>query len=327
MTHLTHLIQSYGVLIVFGVVLLEQIGLPMPAFPILIVAGALAVDSDVSWPLCLAVSVAACLAADYFWFRAGRYYGKRILRLLCKISLSPDYCVSQTEDKFSRYGPKSLVVAKFIPGFNTIAPPLAGAMGTATARFVWLSVAGGLLWSGVGIGLGAAFHGSVDDVLGALETMGGTALLVVLGLLALFVLFKYVERRRFQAGLGVPRITIGELRALIEAGHDPVFIDARSITAQQLESAIPGALIYKDCAPDRLMATLDKDRHIVVYCSCPNDVTAAQVAKEFLANGFHRTRPLQGGLDAWNAHCRTADEVSGSMADGVAAQVAPAHRH
>jgi membrane protein DedA with SNARE-associated domain/rhodanese-related sulfurtransferase len=310
MNQLAHLIQSYGVLIVFGAVLLEQIGLPVPAFPILIAAGALAVDSDLNWLACVAGSVAACLAADYFWFRAGRFYGKRILRLLCKISLSPDSCVSQTEDNFSRYGPKSLVVAKFIPGFNTVAPPLAGAMGTATRRFLWLSAAGALLWTGVGVGVGALFHDSVDDVIGALETMGGTALMVVLGLLALFVLLKYVERRRFLQGVGVPRISIGELQELIEGGHDPVFIDARSITAQQMESAIPGALLYKECAPERLMATLDKDRHIVIYCSCPNDVTAAQVAKEFLVNGFHRARPLHGGLDAWNAHCRTADEVS-----------------
>jgi membrane protein DedA with SNARE-associated domain/rhodanese-related sulfurtransferase len=310
MNQLAHLIQSYGVLIVFGAVLLEQIGLPVPAFPVLIAAGALAVNSDVNWATCLAASVAACLVADYFWFNAGRFYGKRILRLLCKISLSPDSCVSQTEDNFSRYGPKSLVVAKFIPGFNTVAPPLAGAMGTATASFLWLSLAGALLWSGVGIGIGVGFHDSVDDVLGTLESMGTTALMVVLGLLAVFVLFKYVERRRFANGVGVPRISMGELQALIEAGHDPVFVDARSITAQQLDSGIPGALLYKECAPDRLMATLDKDRHIVVYCSCPNDVTAAQVAKQFLANGFHRARPLQGGLDAWNAHCRPDPEAA-----------------
>jgi membrane protein DedA with SNARE-associated domain/rhodanese-related sulfurtransferase len=302
MSQLAHLIQSYGVLIVFGAVLLEQIGLPVPAFPILIVAGALAVDADVNWALCLGASIAACLAADYFWFRAGRFYGKRILRLLCKISLSPDSCVSQTEDNFTRFGPKSLVVAKFIPGFNTVAPPLAGAMGTATARFVWLSTAGALLWSGVGIGIGVVFHDSVDDVLASFETMGGAALMVVLGLLALFVLLKYIERRRFLKGVGVPRISIDELKALIEGGHDPVIIDARSVTAQQMEHAIPGALLYNDCAPDRLMATLDRDRHIIVYCSCPNDVTAAQVAKQFLANGFHRARPLHGGLDAWNAH-------------------------
>jgi membrane protein DedA with SNARE-associated domain/rhodanese-related sulfurtransferase len=306
MTQLSHLVHTYGVLIVFGIVLLEQVGLPIPAFPILIIAGALAVDGGANWPLYLAASVVACLISDFFWFRAGRYYGKRILRLLCKISLSPDSCVSQTEDNFSRWGAKSLVVAKFIPGFNTIAPPLAGAMGTSTQRFIWLSVAGGLLWSGVGMGLGAWFHDSVDDVIGWFETLGSTALMVVGALLALFVLLKYIERRRNLGAAELPRITAEELKALLEAGHDPLIVDARSVTARQLEQGIPGALVYGDEHPARLMATLDHDRHIVVYCSCPNDVTAAQVANTFIANGFHRARPLGGGLDAWNAHCASA---------------------
>jgi membrane protein DedA with SNARE-associated domain/rhodanese-related sulfurtransferase len=254
----------------------------------------------------LAASIAACLISDFFWFRAGRFYGKRILRLLCKISLSPDSCVSQTEDNFSRWGAKSLVVAKFIPGFNTIAPPLAGAMGTSTQRFLWLSAAGGLLWSGVGMGLGAWFHDSVDDVIGWFETLGSTALMVVGAVLALFVLLKYIERRRNLGAAELPRIDADELKALLEAGHDPLIVDARSVTARQLEEGIPGALIYGADKPERLMATLDRDRHIVVYCTCPNDVTAAQVAKTFLDNGFHRARPLRGGLDAWNAHCANA---------------------
>jgi membrane protein DedA with SNARE-associated domain/rhodanese-related sulfurtransferase len=303
MSQLPHLIHTYGVLLVFGVVLLEQIGLPIPAFPVLIIAGARAVDQGDNWGLTLGASLLACLISDYFWFRAGKYYGKRILRLLCKISLSPDSCVSQTEDNFARFGPKSLVVAKFIPGFNTVAPPLAGAMGTSTTRFIWLSVAGALLWSGVGMGLGAWFHGSVDKVIDWFETLGSTALMVVLVLLAVFVLLKYLERRRNLGALELPRITPLELEALLEAGHDPLIVDARGVTARQLEQGIPGALVYGDFAPERLMATLDRDRHIVVYCTCPNDVTAAQVAKEFLKNGFHRARPLRGGLDAWNAHC------------------------
>ena len=307
MAQLSHLLHVYGVLIVFGTVLLEQIGLPIPAFPVLIIAGALAVDGGVNWALTLAMAVLACLISDYFWFRAGRYYGKRILRLLCKISLSPDSCVSQTEDNFSRWGAKSLVVAKFIPGFNTIAPPLAGAMGTTTVRFVWLSVAGGLLWSGVGMGLGAWFHDSVDDVIGWFERLGSTALTVVGVLLALFVTFKYIERRRNLGAADMPRITPAEVRALLEAGHDPLIVDARGVTARQLEEGIAGALVFGEAVPERLMATLDKERHIVVYCSCPNDVTAAQVAKEFVRNGFHRARPLHGGLDAWNAHCAGAE--------------------
>jgi membrane protein DedA with SNARE-associated domain len=133
MSNLILLLQTYGVLIVFGIVLIEQIGMPIPAMPILIVAGALAAGGEISWLACLAASMTACLISDLFWFNAGRFYGKRILRLLCKISLSPDYCVSQTEDRFHRFGAKSLIVAKFI--LFTIASPMAGAMGKARASW------------------------------------------------------------------------------------------------------------------------------------------------------------------------------------------------
>jgi len=308
MSQLTLLIQNYGVFLVFGTVLLEQFGLPIPAFPVLVLAGAMAFEGGASWQLCLLAVVLACLVCDYFWFRAGRFYGKRVLRLLCRISLSPDSCVNQTEDRFRRYGAKSLLVSKFVPGFNTIAAPMSGALGTDTRSFLGYSVAGALLWGGTGIAVGAIFHDSVDRVLGALETMGSAALMVLASLLALFVVYKYIERRRHRATLAVPRIAIAELQALMDGGHDPLIIDARSVTAQALESAIPGALLFNACEPGQLMAGLDKERHIVVYCSCPNDVTAAQVAKQFLANGFHRARPLHGGLDAWHAHQRPSIE-------------------
>ncbi|WP_036245089.1 DedA family protein/thiosulfate sulfurtransferase GlpE [Massilia sp. BSC265] len=310
MPQLVELLQVYGVLIVFGIVLVEQFGLPIPAFPILVVAGALSVDGALSWELCLVSAVVACLICDMFWFRAGRFYGKRILHLLCKISLSPDSCVNQTEDRFRRFGAKSLLVSKFVPGFNTIAAPLSGAIGTHTRQFVGYSATGAALWSGSGILLGTLFHERIEDLLGWLETAGGTALSVLATLLVLFIAVKYVERRRHRARSAMPRIEVAELMTLIDDGHDPVIIDARSLTAQQLEAAIPGALVLHSCAPDQLMATIDKDRHIVIYCSCPNDVTAAQVAKQFLANGFHRARPLRGGLDAWNAHRGADPELS-----------------
>jgi membrane protein DedA with SNARE-associated domain/rhodanese-related sulfurtransferase len=302
MPNLAELLLTYGILIVFALVLIEQMGMPIPAFPILLVAGALAVGGGISWPACLLVAVLACLISDLFWFRAGRFYGKRVLRLLCKISLSPDYCVSQTEDKFKRYGVKSLLVSKFIPGFNIVASPLAGAMGTPTPQFLAFSIGGSVFWSATGLATGAVFHRSVDAALAFLSALGATAIVVVLGALAAFVLFKYVERRRFLRRVEIERIGVPELLDLIGAGSEPVLIDARSVTAREFEAAIPGALIYSDSEPAILMGALDKDRHIVVYCSCPNDVTAAQVARQFLADGFHRARPLRGGLDAWNAH-------------------------
>ncbi|OEZ61032.1 MULTISPECIES: VTT domain-containing protein [unclassified Duganella] len=309
MANLILLLQEYGVLIVFAIVLVEQIGLPIPAFPLLIVAGALSVDGDSSWLAVLSVSVVACLISDYFWFRAGRYYGKRILRLLCKISLSPDYCVSQTEDNFNRWGPKALVVAKFIPGFNTIAPPLAGAMGTSNATFLGFSVAGAIVWSGTGIAIGAGFHTQIDQVLEILSTMGTTALIVLGVLLVLFVGFKYIERKRFRQSVEIDRVTIDELKKLLEQGKEPVLIDARSVTAQMLEPAVPGALLFNGGEPIPELMALAKDRHIIVYCSCPNDVTAAHVAKELIGHGYSRAKPLHGGLDAWNAAFGVPREV------------------
>ena len=302
MPDLFALLQLYGVLIVFAIVLVEQGGLPIPAFPILIVSGALSVTGAISWPATLAMAVLACLIADFFWFRAGRFYGTRVLRLLCKISLSPDSCVSQTEDKFARYGAKSMIVSKFIPGFNVIASPMSGALGVGTGRFIAFSMTGSILWSGTGIAIGAYFHRSVDLVLTYISSLGATAVLVLGSVLALFVLVKFIERKRFRRAMDVARISMEDFARLIEQGDAPIIIDARSVTAQQIEQAIPGALMYNECERDGLMAVLDKERHVVVYCSCPNDVSAAQVAKQFLSSGFHKARPLQGGLDAWKAH-------------------------
>ena len=302
MPNLIELLELYGVFIVFAIVLVEQGGLPIPAFPILVVSGALAADGGISWPACIVVAMAACLLADLFWFRAGRYYGIGVLRLLCKISLSPDSCVSQTEDKFARFGAKSLIVSKFIPGFNIVASPMSGALGVSTPRFIAFSMAGSLLWSGSGVALGAYFYKSVDQLLDTMSAMGSTALFVVLTLLGLFVLYKFVERRRFQRDQSIARISIAELASLIDDGHQPLIVDARSNIAQQLEAPIPGAVMFDACDAAGFMVGLDKDRHIIVYCSCPNDFTAAQVARQFLSNGFHRTRPLKGGFDAWNAH-------------------------
>ena len=306
MANLITLLQQYGVLIVFAVVLVEQMGLPIPAYPVLIVAGALAIDNSSSapFPVVLAVAMLACLLSDFFWFRAGRRFGKRILKLLCKISLSPDYCVSQTEDNFRKWGPKSMVVAKFIPGFNTIAPPMAGALGTGMPTFLGFSLLGGLLWSATGLSIGAYFHADVDKVLEVLSTMGSTALTVLAILLGLFVLAKFIERRRFQKAMQTERISIDELRELLDSGHDPIMVDARSATAQTLDPPVPGALLVNNGDPAKLISQLPKDRHIIVYCSCPNDVTAAKVAKQLHAHGYKRAKPLHGGLDAWNSAFR-----------------------
>jgi len=303
MPKLMLLLQQYGLLILFANVLLEQIGLPIPAFPMLIVAGALAMNGQMVWVECLLVSLLACMVSDNLWFTAGRYHGEKILKLLCRISISPDYCVSQTEDTFGRWGAKSLIVSKFIPGFGTIAPPLAGAMGTRRRTFMLFSMSGATLWAVTGLTIGAIFHNSIDRIMDVLGTMGATALVVLGSLLALVVAVKYYERRRFYKTLRMARITVDELKDMINQGHKPVIIDARSRAAQQLEAPIPGALLYnRDTPPDQVFADVPKDSAIIVYCNCPNEATAALIAKQLIGHGFREVRPLIGGLDAWNAH-------------------------
>src|ERR1700746_2105190 len=116
-------LSQYGLAIVFGNVLIEQIGLPIPAIPTLMVAGAFAVEGRLSMAAVFAVALIACLIADVSWYVAGRVYGNRVMRMLCAISLTPDSCVSQTQERFQRWGVNALVIAKFVPGIALLAPP------------------------------------------------------------------------------------------------------------------------------------------------------------------------------------------------------------
>lgn len=310
MPDVVELLEIYGVLMVFSVVLLAQAGLPVPAFPLLVIAGATAVSGGISWQACIGTAVLACLIGDYLWFSAGRFYGGRVLGLLCRISLSPDICVSQTEEQFARFGAKSLLVAKFVPGFSMVASPISGALGVSAPCFISYSIAGSFLWSASGLALGAYFHASVAGLLAMMSTMGSNATFAFIALLIAFVLYKYAERVRFRSGMEVERISMAELAQLLQTGCEPLVLDARSVTAQRLGQAIPGAVIFNACDARCLMAELEKERHIIVYCNCPNDVTAAQVASQFVFNGFSRTRTLKGGLDAWHDYGSAAPAIT-----------------
>src|SRR6266542_4248579 len=179
MTTLVSLVVSYGLVLVFANVLAEQLGLPIPALPTLVVAGALAADGMLSAPLTLLAAVAASVLADFVWFELGRRQGHRILKTLCRISLSPDTCVRQTERHFERWGLPSLLVAKFIPGFSTVAPPLAGALRASPAAFLLFDAGGAVLWAGSGIAAGMLFHRAIDRALERLTSVGSGALVLL----------------------------------------------------------------------------------------------------------------------------------------------------
>jgi membrane protein DedA with SNARE-associated domain/rhodanese-related sulfurtransferase len=295
-------IGQYGLIIVFINVLIEQLGLPVPAVPTLVIAGALAADGQLPPAALFFWSLAACLIADCIWYYIGQTYGIRVLKLLCQISLEPDSCVSQTQTRFERWGINSLVVAKFIPGLAIIAPPLAGALRIGWGRFIALSAAGAALWVGTAMAAGILFRAQIAVMLRHLGEIGGVAALTAAGALALYIGFKWWERARFFKSLRMARIDVAELYELLQTGAEPIIVDVRSPTARALEPRwIPGALHVPLEEIAKHIKDLPRDRDIVLYCACPSEASAARVARVLMNHGFTKVRPLHGGLDAWRA--------------------------
>jgi membrane protein DedA with SNARE-associated domain len=299
--HIVELIAQYGLLLVFINVLIEQAGAPVPAVPTMIVAGALAAADRLPLAGVLGVAVVACLLADFAWYAAGRYYGGGVMRTLCRISLSPDSCVKQSELRFQRWRGGMLLLAKFVPGLSTVAPPLVGAMGLRAAPFALFDGLGSLLWVGVAVTLGYVFASQIDDVLQALANAGSIALMLLGCLLALYIAAKWWQRHRLLKTLRMARITVEELNDAIAAGRTPAVVDVRSTAARMVDTrVIPGALLADVNSVERIVQVVPIDSELVIYCSCPNEASAAVVAKALMAQGYTRVRPLLGGLDAWD---------------------------
>jgi membrane protein DedA with SNARE-associated domain/rhodanese-related sulfurtransferase len=313
LTHpLVLLVAHYGLLIVGANVLLDQIGLPVPAMPTLIVAGAFAADGNLNLGPVFGLCVIACVIPDCGWYLVGNIYGIRVLKMLCRISLEPDSCVSQTQTRFEQWGIGSLVIAKFVPGLGVIAPPLAGAMRIGWLKFIALSTLGAALWVGSALAAGVLFKAQIAALLLHLHQIGGVAGLLVAGLLAAYIAFKWWERVRFYRALRMARISVADLHELMQAGAAPIIVDVRSTTARALEPCwIPGAIHIPLQAVGEHIKELPRDQDIVLYCACPSEASAARVAKILVNHGFKKVRPLQGGLDAWIAAGHT---VAGAVA-------------
>jgi membrane protein DedA with SNARE-associated domain len=189
--YLTASIDQHGMLIVFVIVLIGQLGVPIPAIGILIVAGALAAEDTMSATGAFAIAMLACLIADGCLFIIGRHYGNRALNTLCRFSLSSD---SHVGYQFERWGPRSLVIAKFVPGLSTLAPPLAGALGVSWLRFVLLSGAGSAVWVAVGLGAGIIFAEQIPYVLEHIECIGRLAVVAVVSLGAVCLMYRGLNR-------------------------------------------------------------------------------------------------------------------------------------
>jgi membrane protein DedA with SNARE-associated domain len=258
----------HGYAVLFVWVFFEQLGLPIPSIPLLLAAGALAGTGKLSLTLVILLPLAAALSSDVLWFEVGRRRGRGVLNWLCRISLEPDSCVRRTEDVYLRRGARSLLLAKFIPGLNAMAPPLAGIFKMSPARFLLFDGTGALLWIGAFTGLGFIFSDQLEDVADHAARLGISLLVLLLGALAGYIAWKYWERRRFMRGLRIARIAPDDLKRELDAGEEFQVIDLRhSLDFEADPSTIPGALHMDPQELEERQTEILRDRDIILYCT------------------------------------------------------------
>lgn len=268
MDELIQFFAVYGYLVVLLGVLIEQLGIPLPSNFVLIAAGALAGLGQLDLGLVIVLAAFACLLGNTIWFYIGKSRGYQVLGFLCRISLEPDRCINSSKGLFKRHGAKSLLVAKFIPGFSIFAPPLAGATALRYSRFMLFNCVGSLLWIGTFVGLGYFFSDQIETVgqyAGSLGAWSGATL--IFGLAAYFG-WKYLARKRFIKSLRVSRIDPEELKSRIEAGESIHIVDLRdSVEFDADPTIIPTAVRI---APDEIEERheeLTRDMDVVLYCT------------------------------------------------------------
>ena len=223
----------------------------------------------------------------------------RILGTLCKVSLSPDSCVSQTESIFQRFGATSMLFAKFVPGFASVATAMAGAMRLRYVVFVLFDTVGAGLWVGVGVSLGFIFRDAIGDVMATLSALGQYGLMLVIAGFVVWIAVKWWRRRMFVKQLRMDRVSVDELRALIDESKVNAIVDVRSPLMQESTGRIPGARTIDMQKIAESFKGVPVDGEVIVYCACPNEATAVKVAQMLRKVGYKRIRPLYGGIDAW----------------------------
>jgi membrane protein DedA with SNARE-associated domain len=258
----------HGQSVLFVWVLTEQLGIPVPAMPLLLAAGALAGTGHLTFFAALFFAVLGALTADSIWFQLGRHKGIRILQLLCRISLEPDSCVRRTEGIFSKQGARSLLVAKFLPGLGLVTPPLAGIFRMRFRRFLLFDAIGSTLWAGAFLGLGYVFAGQIERVAARLASLGSWLLVVVAAAFAGYIGYKFVARQRFLRELRIARITVDELKGKIDAGEQITIVDLRhSMDFEAEPEVIPGALHMEAKEIEEKSNRLPRDGEVVLYCT------------------------------------------------------------
>jgi membrane protein DedA with SNARE-associated domain/rhodanese-related sulfurtransferase len=318
-----HILRTYGYLLLFTWVLVEQAGIPLPATPILVAAGALAAEHELSFGVALMVSLVATLISDSAWFLVGRRYGHYVLRLLCKLSMEPTICVRRTQDSFGRRRQVTLLTAKFVPGLATLAPPVAGQNGMNYGEFLFFDAIGASMWCGALLAVGLFFGDMLKKDPSLMNWVGRfSGALLLLGILG-FLGVRLYRKRAFLKKLVKSRLEPEELKKLLDAGQPVYIVDLRHpLELLPDPFTLPGALHF---SPDELTARhgeIPRDRDVVLYCTCPSEATAAKTAMTLYKLGIERVRPLRGGFDEWKRLGFPMDPIQPIIPDVAIVQIA-----
>ena len=259
-------ILLHGTLVVFGAVVAEQLGLPVPSAIVLLATGAAIGMGDVSFAQAMIAAVTAALLGDFVWYELGVRRGRSVLATLCRVSLEPDTCIRKTENVYARYGDAAIVFSKFVPGLSTVAPPLAGVAGITRRRFLLLDSIGCFVWSGAYIGVGWLFRREIEWLADVISQTTRSAFGAALLIAAAYICFKYVARLRLLRELRVARIAPDELHLLMQGTEVPMIVDMRG-DSEWAQGALPGALRLSANEVECVVPTRAGGHEVVLYCS------------------------------------------------------------
>ena len=279
----------------------EQLGVPIPAAPILLAAGAIAGTGRMNLFFLTALALAGALTADLIWYRVGYARGSRALGRLCRLCLEPDSCVRRAKNLLEKHGLRSLLVAKFVPGLNAVAAPVAGTIRIPWWQFAAVDVFGILIWATSFELLGFVFAGQLERVAVYAWRMSAFLLAaMIIAALAAVLVRKHMRRQRFLQDLRIARISPEELKQKLDR-HEPVtVIDLRhSLDFLPEPYTIPGALRIPMEDLDNRNHEIPRDQEVVLYCTCPNEASSAMTAIRLKKYGISKVRPLHGGFHMW----------------------------
>jgi membrane protein DedA with SNARE-associated domain len=261
-------IARHGYIVLFAWIVAEQLGAPVPAAPMLIAAGVISATGQITLGRALLVATLGCLLGDSVWYILGKRRGSALLGVLCKISLEPQTCVRRSSEFISRYGSRSLLLAKFIPGISALAVPVASTAGISRLSFLSYDLLGSLLYVGTYLAIGRLLGDRVDKLSVFASSIKSVALALAIVIALLIVGWRFYQRRRFENQVKVARITPEEVLELIERGQTPYIVDLRHpLDMLSDPRLLPGAIRM---TPEELWlrhSQIPRDREIILYCT------------------------------------------------------------